>query len=223
MKEWSSAYQFPAIETASLEGLVAIGGDLEPSTLLEAYSKGIFPWFTKNSPVLWWSLNPRMILYPQNLHISKSLIRIIKSEKYSVSFDTDFDSVIRNCAAAKRKGENETWITSEMIEAYTKLHRMGYVHSTAVYQNGRLAGGLYGVALGKVFFGESMFALERDASKVALVKLAEKLSNDGFHFIDCQQDTAHMARMGAITVSINTFNEMLARAMKHITVTQHWD
>lgn len=200
---------FPDPSLANKDGLLAIGGDLSVGTLLKAYSKGIFPWFSEESPILWWSPDPRLALFPEKLKISKSLRQVIKSGRFSVSYDTRFEEVITHCAMVPRKGQNGTWITGEIIEGYLEFHRAGYAHSVEVFSNGRLAGGLYGVALGRVFFGESMFHLERDASKVALVYLVGKLLAGGFRVIDAQQKTRHLMSLGAELISRDRFLEIL--------------
>lgn len=213
---------FPDIEMATEEGLLAIGGDLEPETLINAYSHGIFPWFSENDPIMWWSLTPRLILYPQEIHISKSLYRIIQSKKFHVTFDTHFTEVIHSCATVQREEENETWITKDMIEAYIKLHKIGIAHSVEVWQEETLAGGLYGVSLGKAFFGESMFHTISNASKIALVALTQKLQEWDFHFIDAQMVTSHLVSMGAIEIPRNEFKTLLQHALAHPTRQGIW-
>jgi leucyl/phenylalanyl-tRNA--protein transferase len=214
-------YEFPDIEQASPEGLVAVGGDLKPSTLLEAYSKGIFPWFSQYDPILWWSLNPRMVLFTNEVHISKSLQRVIRSGKFSVSFDNQFEAVIKSCSRSENE-EDERWITDEMIEAYIRLHKLGFAHSVEVSMNDKLVGGLYGVSLGRIFFGESMFFRVPDASKVALTALTEKLGSFDINVIDCQQETDHMRRMGARPVPRSEFKKLLTEAMKYDTRKGSW-
>ena len=218
----TSQYIFPDIEMATEEGLLAIGGDLEPETLINAYSHGIFPWFTDNDPIMWWSLTPRLILYPKEIHISKSLYRIIQSKRFYVTFDTQFTQVIQHCATVQREEGNETWITKDMIEAYIKLHELGFAHSVEVWQKKILVGGLYGVSLGKAFFGESMFHTISDASKVALVTLSQKLQEWDFHFIDAQMVTSHLVRMGAIEMPRNEFKTILQRTMEFSTRKGAW-
>ncbi|MDD5549527.1 MAG: leucyl/phenylalanyl-tRNA--protein transferase, partial [Sulfurovaceae bacterium] len=166
--ELGENYIFPNPRFASDEGLLAYGGDLSPNMLLSAYSKGIFPWFNETDPILWWSPNPRLILLPTNFKTSKSLLKTIKSGKFEIKFDHDFAGVIKNCAVTPRFGQNGTWITSQMQEAYLELFKMGFAHSVETYLDGKLVGGLYGIAMGKGFFGESMFSHVGDASKVAL-------------------------------------------------------
>ena len=220
--DFQSEYVFPDIDQASPEGLLAVGGDLEPATLLEAYSKGIFPWFSQYDPILWWSLDPRMVLFTNEIHLSKSLKRVIRSGKFSVSFDNQFESVIKNCSRSENE-DDERWITDEMIEAYIRLHKLGFAHSVEVSMNDRLVGGLYGVSLGRMFFGESMFFRVPDASKVALIALTEKLMSFEINVIDCQQETDHMRRMGARPIPRSEFKKLLAEAMKYEAVKGNWN
>lgn len=204
---------FPLPEEADEDGLLAVGGDLSVSTLLKAYSAGIFPWYNEDSPILWWSPDPRFILLPEDLKISKSLARTIRSGKFSIAYDHDFPSVIEHCGNVPRRGEDGTWITPEMKKAYIDFHKAGYAHSVEVYLEDKLVGGLYGVAMGRVFFGESMFHLETDASKVALYFLVEKVKKLEFHFIDAQVPTDHMKRMGAAEISRKEFTNRLQHAI----------
>ncbi len=213
---------FPHPDLADGQGLLAVGGDLSPERLLFAYENGIFPWFSDGDPILWWSPDPRMILYPDDFKISKSLRQTIRNAGFEVRFDTAFEKVITNCAKVPRTGENGTWITSEMKEAYIELHKLGYAHSVETYHKGKLAGGLYGVSLGKAFFGESMFHIERDASKVALFYLIEKVKKWNFHFIDAQMETAHLKSLGAVTVPRHDFLKMLKEAVGHPTKRGKW-
>jgi leucyl/phenylalanyl-tRNA--protein transferase len=184
-------------ERADAEGLVAIGGDLHPSRLLEAYRRGIFPWFDEDSPILWWSPDPRAIFELGGLHISRRLARTVRSGRFTVTFDRAFGEVIRGCADRPNDG---VWITADMIDAYTRLHELGHAHSVEVWHEGRLAGGLYGVAAGGLFAGESMFTHVRDASKVALVHLMEHLRQRGYQLFDVQFLNAHTASLGAIEI-----------------------
>jgi leucyl/phenylalanyl-tRNA--protein transferase len=199
---------FPDVELALREpnGLLAVGGDLSPARLIEAYRNGIFPWYGEGEPILWWSPHPRMVLFPERLHVSRSLRKLLKQGRYNVTFDQDFASVIKQCAALREGG---TWITQEMQHAYCKLHELGYAHSVECRRDDKLAGGLYGVALGRVFFGESMFSLEPNASKVALVRLAERLRQSGYRMIDCQVHSAHLQGMGAQDIPRAEFLRML--------------
>lgn len=193
---------FPPVSTAldAPNGLLAAGGDLSPERLLDAYSHGIFPWFNEGEPILWWSPNPRMVLFPHELKISRSLRKTLRrtlgNRHYEVRFDTAFREVMRGCASA-RAGQGGTWISPPMIEAYTRLHERGFAHSAETWIDGELAGGLYGVAIGHMFYGESMFTRVTDASKIAFVHLVWQLERWGFGMIDCQMKTAHLASLGA--------------------------
>lgn len=190
---------FPPIERALTEpnGLLAAGGDLSPARLIDAYRRGIFPWYSAGEPILWWSPDPRMVLLPGALRISRSLAKTLRNADYRVTLDTAFGEVIAACAETPRPGQHGTWITPEMQTAYTRLHALGYAHSVEVWRQGRLVGGLYGVALGRLFCGESMFSRVRDASKIALAHLCRHLERRGFGIIDCQMETAHLASLGA--------------------------
>ena len=182
-----------------------MGGDLSPARLLLAYSQGIFPWYSDPSPILWWSPDPRLVLFPDEIKISRSLRRVIKKQVFAITIDGAFGEVIRSCAGVR----DETWITREMIEAYLALHDLGYAHSFETWHAGRLVGGLYGIALGRAFFGESMFSVMSDASKVALVHLVDFVAGLGFEFIDCQTATAHLKRLGAREISRKQFLDRL--------------
>jgi leucyl/phenylalanyl-tRNA--protein transferase len=214
--------RFPKPSLADKDGLLAVGGDLTPERLLTAYAHGIFPWFNDDTPIMWWSPDPRMILVPGEFKKSKSLKQTIRNGIFDVRFDEDFNAVIRHCATATRKHEDGTWIVPEMIEAYTTLHKMGFAHSVETYRDGKLAGGLYGVSLGRAFFGESMFYLERDASKVAMAALVELMISREFHFIDAQQRTEHLRSLGARPVPRNEFLEMLSKAVSLPSITGKW-
>jgi len=213
---------FPHPSYADKDGLLAIGGDLSAKRLLFAYANGIFPWFNDDSPILWWSPDPRMILLPSDFKRSKSLAQTIRRGIIEVRFDEDFKSVIRNCAETGKREEEGTWITADMITAYTALHEMGFAHSVETYMNGKLCGGLYGVSLGKAFFGESMFYLQRDASKVALSALVDRAIGWGFHFIDAQQRTEHLRSLGGKAIARASFLKMLEKALTYPTITGKW-
>ena len=198
-------YGFPSAELAEKNGLLAIGGDLSPLRLLNAYANGIFPWYEEGQPILWWSLDPRLIIRPGEMKVSKSLRHTINSGKLEVKIDSNFRSVMEHCAATPREGQDGTWITNDILEAYCKLHELGFGHSFETYQNGVLVGGLYGIAIGKAFFGESMFHTVSDASKVAFYHLHQFLKSHDFKLIDCQQETAHLKSLGAYAIPRHDF------------------
>jgi leucyl/phenylalanyl-tRNA--protein transferase len=203
--------EFPALAKALTEpnGLLAAGGDLGPQRLLAAYRRGIFPWFSAGDPILWWSPDPRMVLLPDELKISRSLAKTLRNGNYQVRVDTAFDDVIRACAGRPRAGQPGTWITDEMQKAYCQLHRLGHAHSVETWIDGVLAGGLYGIAIGRAFYGESMFADRRDASKIALAHLCAYLKQRGFGIIDCQMETRHLASLGARPIARRDFSARL--------------
>ncbi len=206
---------FPPVHYAEPDGLLAIGGDLSTERLLLAYQLGIFPWYSNDTPILWWSPDPRLVLFPDGLKVSSSLRRVMKKGLFRVSFDEAFREVMTRCAAVKRGGQPRgTWIMPEMVDAYCRLHELGYAHSVESWHDGELVGGLYGVALGRAFFGESMFTQKTDASKVAFVHLVRYLSREGFQIIDCQVTTAHLQRFGAVEISRDDFLERLQRALE---------
>ncbi len=198
---------FPPLSAALAEpnGLLAAGGDLSPERLIAAYRRGIFPWFSAGQPILWWSPDPRMVLYVDEFRTSHSLAKRVRRHEFEIRIDTAFRDVIDNCAALPRDGQRGTWITSEMVDAYCELHRRGLAHSVESWRDGQLCGGLYGMALGRVFFGESMFTRKTDASKVALVHLVALLQHRGVPLIDCQQETAHLGSFGARPIARATF------------------
>ncbi len=198
---------FPPVELAAPDGLLALGGDLSPERLLRAYSEGIFPWplGAAGTPLLWFSPDPRFLLYPEELHVSRSLRRSLRTAPFQVRVDTAFEEVIRGCAAVPREGQGDTWIDDDMIAAYTRLHRLGHAHSFESWDGTELAGGIYGVACGRAFFAESMFYRAPEASKIALVALVRCLGSRGYCFIDCQQETENLARFGARRVPRSDF------------------
>ena len=213
---------FPPPDYADPSGLLAVGGDLSKERLLEAYRLGIFPWYSDDQPILWWSPDPRLVLDLKDFGISRSLRRTLKKGVFQVTFDHAFEQVIQACAVVPRAAQNGTWITEEMQEAYINLHGLGYAHSVESWFGGKLAGGLYGVSLGKAFFGESMFHLKTDASKVALATLVEKLKSWDFHFIDSQMTTEHMVRLGAKELPRRIFLKRLQSALRHPTRRGRW-
>ncbi len=196
---------FPPPEFAEPEGLLAVGGDLSPSRLLLAYSMGIFPWFSEDEPILWWSPDPRCVLDPAELVISRSLAKTLRQGRFRTSFNEAFSAVVAACADIRRKHEAGTWITGDMLQAYDRLHRLGFAHSVECWQGDELVGGLYGVSLGRCFFGESMFHRVTDASKVALVELVRKVVEKGGGLIDCQVPNPHLASLGAREISRREF------------------
>lgn len=214
---------FPHPLNAEPSGLLAVGGDLSTPRLLLAYRSGIFPWYSENNPILWFSHDPRLVLFLSDLYVSRKLRKVLNSGQFEVHFDTAFGEVIRSCSAVRREGQTGTWITDDMIEAYTSLHEAGYAHSVETYHEGGLVGGLYGVAIGGVFFGESMFHLMSDASKVALCYLVERLRVWGFDFIDSQVPNSHMKRMGGREVPRERFLSMLGESVNKRTVTGKWN
>ncbi len=216
LDDTASDSEFPDPRLAETEpnGLLAIGGDLGVTRLSNAYRSGIFPWFSAGEPILWWSPDPRLLLFPGNIHVSRSLRKTLRRGDYRTTFDEAFSDVISHCAATPRHGQPGTWIIDEMIDAYIELHHHGYAHSVEVWHEKNLVGGLYGVAIGSAFYGESMFSLVSNASKIALVALARKLQQYGFHFIDCQMETPHLLTLGAETVPREAFLEMNAIAIQ---------
>ncbi len=207
---------FPPPELAEDDGLLAVGGDLSVERLLMAYSMGIFPWYSDGEPILWWSPDPRLILIPAELKVSHTLRQTIRKQKFRVTTNEAFEAVMRNCATIRRKGQRGTWITEDMINAYIRLHKAGYAHSVESWDGGELAGGFYGVILGRAYFGESMFAKKSDASKVAFAVYAEMLAQKGFELIDCQVTTEHMKRFGAKEISRDEFIQRLNKALKDV-------
>lgn len=224
MIEWLHAgAPFPPVERAlrSPNGLLAAGGDLSTERLLDAYRHGIFPWFSDGEPILWWSPDPRMVLFPAELKVSRSLRRRLRRGGYDVRCDTAFAEVMAACAAP-RAGQPGTWITPAMREAYLRLHRLGYAHSVETWIDGRLAGGLYGVAIGRAFFGESMFARETDASKIALAHLARQLHAWAFGVIDCQMSTPHLASLGAREIPRADFTRLVGELVNYPDIREKW-
>ncbi|MBE0662007.1 MAG: leucyl/phenylalanyl-tRNA--protein transferase [Bacteroidales bacterium] len=218
----SSSIAFTDVTEADEDGLLAIGGDLSSERLLLAYAKGIFPWYEEPYPVLWWSPDPRMILFPEDIIISHSLRQRLNKKKFEVRIDTAFEEVIKRCAENGHRSDMGTWITPEMIEAYSELHFKGYAHSFETWNDNELVGGLYGVSLGRAFFGESMFHQKTDASKIALVFLTRLMKQLNFHFIDVQQETSHLKSMGAKSLARAKFLDLLNQALKFETIRGKW-
>ena len=210
MYRLTDALLFPSPEQASAEGIVAVGGDLQPERVMLAYRKGIFPWFESDDFLLWWSPDPRMVLFPDRLKISKSMRTVLRKKQFEVTFNKGFDQVVEACAKVKRFGQNGTWITPGLMEVYSNLHTQGHAHSVEVWEEGSLVGGLYGIDLGTVFCGESMFSKSSNASKVALIYLVKELKKNKYELIDCQVPTQHLASMGAEPISRTEFLTFLS-------------
>ena len=215
---------FPPLDAALREpnGLLAAGADLSPARLIDAYRRGIYPWYSEGQPLLWWSPDPRMVLYVDEFRLSRSLAKRLRRGEFEVRCNTAFGAVIEACAWAPREGQQGTWITRDMIDAYSLLHRLGYTHSIEAWQSGELVGGLYGLALGDVFFGESMFTRVTDASKVCLAALVAFLQRRGVQLIDCQQETTHLASMGARPIARGTFARKLGELIHSNRPSPGW-
>lgn len=205
---------FPDPEDALPDGLLAIGGDLRPERLILAYRSGIFPWFNEGDPICWYSPDPRCILFPDKLHVSHSMHQVCRNGYFEYRFDTAFREVMEGCASAPGRGPNATWINSEMLEAYQRLHTMGIAHSAEAWHEGRLVGGLYGLRMGSVFWGESMFSLQSNASKFCLIKMVEQLAAEGLRFVDCQMPTAHLASLGTEAISRRNYLNLLHETLQ---------
>jgi len=213
---------FPDPSLAEPDGLLAVGGDLSPQRLVAAYALGIFPWFHDETPILWWSPDPRLVLLPAELHVPRSLARTLRRGTYRLTADRAFEAVIRACARASRPGQDGTWITEGMVEAYVRLHALGLAHSFEAWEGEELAGGLYGVSLGAAFYGESMFARRPDASKAAFAAAVRHLAGRGVELVDCQQTTQHLLRFGAREISRAEFMRRLAAALTRPTLRGRW-
>jgi leucyl/phenylalanyl-tRNA--protein transferase len=216
-------YIFPRTNLAEENGLLAVGGDLCPGRLITAYSLGIFPWFSEGDPILWWYTSPRLVIYPEKFRISKRLGRYMRKPLFRVSFDLAFEEVIAACADIRQNDGEGTWITDEMRDAYIELHRLGYAHSVECWHDDILAGGLYGVALDRVFFGESMFTVRDNSSKVALASLTAFLQKRGFRLIDCQMTTEHLLQFGACEISGSDFSRHLRKYIQKLSPDGKWN
>jgi len=214
--------EFPDPKLADDEGLIAQGGELSPEFLLSAYCQGIYPWFCEGEPILWWSPNPRMVLLPEKFKVRKSLRQVINKSTFELKIDTAFRKVIKNCSRIPRPGQDETWITKDIIEGYVKLHKLGYAHSFESYFNGELVGGLYGISIGNCFFGESMFYTKTDASKVAFYHLVQFALRNNFAFIDAQQATEHLQSLGAELIPRSDFLALLKTSLQKETLQGKW-
>ena len=219
-------YWFPPVSEAldDPQGLLAVGGDLSVSRLLHAYQCGIFPWFSDHDPILWWAPSPRMVINPHQIHISKSMAKVIRKTPFIVTFDHAFERVVKACGSTPRADQTsvKSWITQDMQHAYTQLYRRGYAHSVEVWHGGELVGGLYGVALGRMFFGESMFSRADNASKIAFIHLAQRIAQWGFVLIDCQMHTPHLASLGAQEIPMAEFENYLEKNLSY-GVDSLWD
>ena len=214
--------EFPDPNLADDEGLIAQGGKLTPEFLLSAYCQGIFPWFCQDEPILWWSPNPRMVLFPENFKLRKSLRQVINRGTFELKIDNAFREVITSCSRISRPDQAETWITDEIINAYVDLHKLGFAHSFESYFKGELVGGLYGISVGNCFFGESMFYTKTDASKVAFYHLVQFALKNNFTFIDAQQSTDHLISLGAELVPRTKFLELLRTSLQKDTIQRKW-
>lgn len=222
MYKLSDALEFPHPKYADEDGFLAFGGDLSPKRLLLAYANGIFPWYNPEDPILWWSPDPRMLLFPDNLKVSKSMRKVLQAKQFEIRYDTAFEEVIRACALMPRAGQEGTWITEDILQAYIKMYELGFAHSVEAWQDGNLVGGLYGISLGKCFFGESMFAKVSNASKAAFISMVQKLTNLDFKLIDCQIYTKHLASLGASEIPREVFLEYLTENAKEPTLRGSW-
>ena len=217
---------FPPVDQATSHGLLAAGGDLSITRLLNAYRHGIFPWFNAYDPILWWSPDPRMVFHTDKMHISKSLKKALRQKPFDITFDQNFKEVMQACAAPRLLKlpveQHETWIHNEMISAYMELHQAGYAHSVECWQQGQLVGGVYGVAIGKMFFGESMFSFKTNASKIALVALSQQLKQWGYPLVDCQVYSEHLSRLGAVTLPREIFVQQVQKLCALPGQTGYW-
>lgn len=215
---------FPHPSLADTTGVLALGGDLRPERLLLAYQNGIFPWFNPGEEIMWWSPDPRFVLFPDELKVSRSMRPYFNQQKFGLTFDKDFTRVMQCCQTVdrRRQGQYGTWITNSMLEAYTRLHELGYAHSVEVWEDEALVGGLYGIALGKVFFGESMFSKRSNASKFGFISLVQRLKEYGFCLIDCQQETHHLGSLGARSIARAEFLDYLEVNKKEETDRALW-
>lgn len=213
---------FPPPYLANPDGILAVGGDLQAERLLLAYETGIFPWFSPDEPIIWWSPDPRFVLYPENLKVSKSMRPYLNGSKFRISYDQAFREVMSQCQQIARPGQNGTWITEEMLDAYCSLHQQGFAHSVEVWEGEKLVGGLYGISLGSCFFGESMFSRSSNASKTGFITLVRALQDRGFELIDCQVHTPHLESLGAQHIPRELFLEQLRKGLEGETLLGDW-
>jgi leucyl/phenylalanyl-tRNA--protein transferase len=210
-------FYFPPVDDADDEGLLLIGGKVTPARVLEAYQKGIFPWYNEEERPLWWSPDPRFVLFPKDLHMSRSMKKLLSKKHFEFKIDTAFEEVIAACAIVKREGQNGTWITTQMKEVYTELHAAGYAHSAEAWRNNELVGGMYGIKIGPVFFGESMFSKQNNASKFAFIKFVQHVMQDGVQLVDCQVYTEHVESLGARMIDRKEYLSLLQRLKVRLT------
>ena len=216
------ALDFPPADRTDRNGIVALGGDLRPERLLKAYALGIFPWFNAGDPIMWWCPDPRFVLFPDELRVSKSMRPYFNQQKYRITYDTRFREVVIACSAPRANQDGDTWISDDMIAAYTAVHELGYAHSVEVWQEETLVGGLYGIALGKVFFGESMFSRASNASKFGFITLVRRLRAEGYRLIDCQQPTRHLKSLGGRSIPRADFLQIVNANECEETVVGKW-
>lgn len=212
---------FPPVHLASKSGILAVGGDLSPGRILTAYRHGVFPWYSDDDPIVWWAPDPRFVLFPEELRISRSMKKVLRHDVFRITYDHDFLGVISSCQKSRRK-QKGTWITEDMLRAYHTLHLLGYAHSVEAWYGEKLVGGIYGISLGSCFFGESMFSLMSNASKAALIHLVNRLKELKFKFLDCQVYTAHMETLGARFIPRAEFSRLLKKALKSDTLRGNW-
>ena len=219
----SGELEFPPLDNADPDGVLAVGGDLSQERLLLAYKSGIFPWYNEDQPILWWSPDPRFVLYPDKLKISSSMKKVLREGSFRISFDQEFETVMRFCKESPRKDQESTWINDEMVDAYSKLHESGYAHSVEVWQEEKLVGGLYGISLGRCFFGESMFSILSNASKVGFIHLVKALQELNFKLIDCQVSTSHLQSLGAELIPRERFLSELIKSSESPDLVGNWE
>lgn len=215
-------FRFPSLEGASPDGILCSGGNLSPGMLLSAYRQGVFPWFNETDPIIWWSPDPRFVLLPEDLHVSATMLKLIRKRRFRLTLDSAFDEVIEQCSGVKRPGQRGTWITTDMIDAYRHMHVLGYAHSVEAWMDDRLVGGLYGLSLGSAFFGESMFSLEADASKAAFIPFVWRLRDKGFTLIDSQVQTSHVESLGGRSIPRDRYLEYLSAALTVPDLRGNW-
>ena len=212
---------FPPVSLAEENGILAVGGDLSPARLIAAYEKGIFPWYSQGDPIIWWSPDPRFVIFPEEVKVSRSMKKELRKGTFTITADKAFEQVIKACRKP-RKHESGTWITDDIVKGYTELHKLGYAHSVEAWKDGELRGGLYGISLGRCFFGESMFSIEPNSSKAAFVTLAQKLASLNFDIIDCQVYTAHLESLGAVEIPREEFTAILDYSLTQETLKGDW-